>query len=101
MTGDYFVYCYLSPFAVGLLGFLVVIGAFGAICAIISKTYNWVIYGVSPGSLLRKNVDRLVAFSNKRVVPVLVGAFCVFVVVVVAVGAWSVGIDILKRFACK
>ena len=101
MTGDYFVYCYLSPFAVGLLGFLVVIGACGAICTIISKTYNWVIYDISPVGRLRNSIDYLVAFSDKWVAPILVGAFCIFIVVILAIGAWSTGIQILKRFACR
>lgn len=96
-----FLYCYLSPFAVGLLTFAIVILAFAVVCAIISKTYNWVIYGISPVSLLRKNIDRVVAFSNKWVAPILVGAFCIFVVVLLAFGAWSTGIEILKRFACR
>ena len=101
MTGDYFVYCYLSPFAVGLLGFAVAICALWAVCIIISKTYDWVVHDVSPASLLRKNIDRGVAFSNKWVIPILVGGFCIFVVIVVAFGAWDIGIKILKRFACK
>ncbi len=96
-----FTYCYLSPFLVGLLALALVIIALLLVCFVISKTYNWVIYGVSPSSLLRKNVDRLVAFSEKWVAPVLVGAFCIFVVVLLAIGAWSIGLDILKRFACK
>jgi len=96
-----FTYCYLSPFLVGLLAFALAIIALISVCFVISKTYNWVICGVSPSSLLRKNVDRLVAFSNKWVAPVLVGAFCIFVVILLAFGAWDIGINILKRFACK
>lgn len=95
-----FVYCYLSPFAVGVLGFLVAIGAIIAICAIISKIYNWVIYDISPVGRLRNSIDWLVAFSDKWVKPILAGAFCVFVVVLLAIGAWSIGLDILKRAAC-
>ena len=98
---DNFTYCYLSPFVVGLLTFAVVIGAFAAICAIISKVYNWVIYDVSPVGRLRKTIDRIVALSGKWLAPILVGAFCIFVVVIVAFGAWNVGIEILKRSACK
>lgn len=96
-----FTYCYLSPFLVGLLGFFVAIGALVAICSIIGRIYNWVIYDISPVGRLRSSIDWLIAFSNKWVFPVLVGAFCIFVVIVVAVGAWDIGIDILKRFACK
>jgi len=96
-----FVYCYLSPFVVGLLAFAIAIVAFILVCYVISKTYNWVIYGVSPTSRLRKNIDRLVAFSNKRIIPVLVGGFCIFIVLLLAFGAWDLGLEILKRFACK
>ena len=96
-----FTYCYLSPFMVGLLAFALVVIAFLAVCFVISKTYNWVIYGVSPASLLRKNIDRVVAFSNKWVIPVLVGGFCIFIVLLLAFGAWDIGITILKRFACR
>lgn len=96
-----FIYCYLSPFVVGLLGYLVAIGALVAVCAVISKTYDWVIYGTSPASVLRKNIDRAVAFSNKWVIPVLVGGLCIFIVLLLAFGAWQIGIEILKRFACK
>ena len=96
-----FVYCYLSPFAVGLLGFLVAIGALYAICTIISKTYNWVIYDIPPAGRLRNSIDWLVAFSDKWVIPALVGGFCIFIVILLAFGAWGLGIEILKRFACK
>jgi len=96
-----FAYCYLSPFVVGLLAFAVVIGAFAAICAIISKVYNWVIYDVSPVSRLRKTIDRVIEWLSKWFWPVFVGASCIFIVVIVAFGAWDVGIKILKRFACK
>ena len=96
-----FVYCYLSPFAVGLLAFAVVILAALAIYFIISKIYNWVIYGIDPTSLLRKNIDRVVAFSDKWVGPALVGAVLIFIVILLAFGAWDIGIQILKRFACK
>ena len=85
----------------GLLSFALAVVALISGFAVFSKTYDWVIHGVSPGSLLRKNLDRLVSFSNKVVAPVLIGAFCIFVVIVVAVGAWDIGIDILKRFACQ
>jgi hypothetical protein len=98
---DNFVYCYLSPFVVGLLGFLVAIGALVAICTIISKTYNWVIYDIAPVGRLRKSIDWVVEFSTKWVIPVLVGGFCIFIVLLLAFGAWSLGLDILKRFACK
>ena len=99
MTG--FMYCYLSPFVVGLLAFLVAIGALVAICTIISKTYDWVVYDLSPVGRLRNSIDWLVAFWDKRVIPVLVGGFCIFIVVLLAIGAWSIGIEILKRFACR
>lgn len=96
-----FTYCYLSPFLVGLLTFAIWILAAVLICHIISKVYNWVIYDVSPVGRLRKTIDRIVALSGKWLAPILVGAFCIFVVVIVAFGAWNVGIEILKRFACK
>lgn len=85
----------------GLLAVCIVIGAVIAICFVISKIYNWVIYDISPIGRLRKTVDWFVEWWNKWVIPVLVGAFCIFVVCLLAFGAWSLGLDLLKRFACR
>jgi len=93
-----FTYCYLSPFVIGLLASAVALSAFAAVCAIISKVYNWVIYDISPVGRLKK---RVVAWSGKWLTPILVGLFCIFIVVNVAVGVWGLGIEILKRFACR
>ena len=98
---DNFTYCYLSPFVVGLLAFAIVIGAAAAICAIIYKVYNWVIYDIPPLGRLRTTIDRIVVLWGKWAAPFFVGAFCIFIVVAMAFGAWSIGIEILKRYACK
>lgn len=101
MTGDYFTYCYLSPFVVGLLGFGLIILVAAAVCMIISKVYNWIIYDVSPVGRFRKSIDRLFKWFDKWVLPVLAGGFCIFVVFLLAHGAWSIGLEILKRAACR
>jgi H+/Cl- antiporter ClcA len=99
MTGDYFVYCYLIPFLVGAFAILATIGAVVGICGAISKVYNWVIYGASPKARLR--VDRIVEWSNKWLLPVLVVAFCIFILIILIFGVWGMGLELLERVECR
>lgn len=99
MSGDYFVYCYLIPFVVGAFAVLAAIGAVAGVCMGISRIYNWVIYDASPKWRLR--VDRIVEWFHKWLIPALVGAFCLFVLTILIVGVWGLGIELLERVECR
>lgn len=96
-----FLYCYLSPFLVGLLTVVAVI--FGALMVgwlliligtFISEKYN---HNIPYYSKVNTAVRGIGTWAY-RIVMTLVG---IVFASLVGMLFWQVGIDILKRFACK
>ena len=97
MTGDYFVYCYLSPFAVGLLAAVAVVSAALFFAFLMTKVSDWY---ENKGFRNIKTAKAVTAIEKwgKRIWYTFIIGFCA---VCLGAGIWELGIHILKRFACK
>ena len=98
---DNFVYCYLSPFVVGLLLVVaVIVGILGAAAGIIfvgekiKELYN---RSIPYYSVTKKIVRGIGKWTERIIVTLLIAIFTIGVSWIF----WQAGLDILKRFACK
>ena len=92
-----FVYCYLSPFLVGLLALAAAIAGVGVVCFIYVQIEGWYRYAVSPVHKAKKVLGKVAHWTGQ----VLASLVLLFFAALLGFGAWAIGIDILKRFVCK
>ncbi len=92
-----FLYCYISPFMVGLLAAACVVAAALFLVYILVQISEW--YGDKGISLpkLRKTVT----FTEKWVKRIFWTAIAVVATLALGVGLWDIGLKILKRVACR
>ena len=94
---DNFLYCYLSPFVLGVL--IVVSACTGVVGAayVFDKIKNWYKYGIPHNNTAKEIANRVGGWLiNITLIITLIGVAIIF-----GVGMWAIGIEILKRFACK
>lgn len=98
---DNFVYCYLSPFMLGLLWVIaIVVGlicAIAAICFVGAKIKERYDRNIPYYSMTNKIVGGIGKWTNR----ILMTFVVVFFITIISSGIWGLGIEILKRFACK
>lgn len=94
--GD-FLYCYLTPFMVGLLAAACVVAAGVFLVIILIKIDEWY---ADKGIRLPK-LRKTVAFTEKWVKRIFYTAIAIVTAIVLGMGLWDVGLRILKRVACK
>lgn len=98
---DNFVYCYLSPFMLGLLWVIaVVVGlicAIAAICFVGGKIKERYDRNIPYYSITNKIVGGIGKWTNR--ITTTLGI--VFFVTLISFGIWDLGLAILKRVACR
>ncbi len=92
-----FLYCYLSPFAVGLLAAVAIVCAALFFVYLMTRVSDW--YG-NKGFENIKLAKTMTAIEKwgKRIWYTFVIVFCA---VFLGAGIWTLGLRILKRVACK
>lgn len=92
-----FVYCYLSPFAVGLLAAVAIVCAALFFVYLLTKVSDWYENKGFGNIKLAKTVT-VVEKWGKRIWYTFVIGFCA---IFLGAGIWELGLRILKRVACK
>ena len=98
---DNFLYCYLSPFLVGVLAFAaIVLGVIGVLALIyflggaVGDKYSDIVWGHATVKRVTDGVGRIVQIV---IGVLLVGSFGTLFIWLF----WLMGLDILKRLVCK
>ena len=98
---DNFVYCYLSPFLLGLLAVVAIFAGFilalAIICWVGAVIHKWFTYDLPTYGATKKIMGELGKWTTRIFFTLVV----VMLAAIFAFGMWDMGIEILKRFACK
>ncbi len=92
-----FVYCYLSPFAVGALAIVAILCAVLFFVYLMTKVSDWYQNKGFRSIKLAKTVTAIEKWGQRIFYTLVIAFFAV----IFGVGMWELGLYILKRVACK
>lgn len=92
-----FVYCYLSPFVVGLLAIVAIICAALFFAYLVWKVYDRYENKGFRNIKVAKTVTAIGKWGGRIFYTLVIAMFAV----IFGVGMWDLGLKILKRVACK